>query len=155
MYPAAFSIFPTLFLYLSIYLFVFSIPCSLKQTDEDTQVSLSQWDLSTVSLWPAAETGCLGAAGSAPDSADSFRRKIMLMIRLRSVACCLLFCLYLAIVCCFASLGHSHFTIFFQIIPDISLHWHNTAGLFRTSVPTFFLKNHQHPPGIICLARKL
>lgn len=79
LYPAAFLSLPKyLSIYLpSMYVSVFTLSGSLKHRDKVThaQVSLSQWELSTVTLWPAAETVCLRAAAPAPDSTDSFRRK--------------------------------------------------------------------------------
>lgn len=49
-------------------------------TNTHVQVSLSHWEPPTVTLWPAAETGCLGAAVPAPDSAVSFKRKKVMLV---------------------------------------------------------------------------
>lgn len=60
MYPAAFMSvqhYPSMHLY-SLF------------SSSHSHTSLSHWDVSTVTLWPAAETGCLRAAVPAPDSAS-------------------------------------------------------------------------------------
>lgn len=59
--PCCFYVCPTR----SIYAFVLSL---FLLFHSHTCASLSHWDVSTVTLWPAAGTGCLGAAVPAPDS---------------------------------------------------------------------------------------